>query len=122
MNLAQEINLFDYELKKYITDQEILNQLKNIHCKEGKLLAEVRKIMKQKTSAKLWYEWNDYKKPNMNYYISKNNPNYAEEEFEQVKYNFSCCPILNSARHYFRLDIHVSEGYITVIDGWLEEV
>lgn len=84
---------------------EELKALKNIQV--NKFNTVVRKIMKKKSSCKLWFDDNT-----VNEWDGR----------EYRKANYVCCPSSHRARHYFCLVLDKNDNEITVMDGFLSAV
>lgn len=91
----------------YGFDEMLLNRLKAISCDSKIFLKEVKKIMREKSSSKLWYSFTDKKV-------------WVNGKYENT--NFSCCPSSHAAKNYFCLVIEEAGGITTVKDGYLVSV
>jgi hypothetical protein len=102
---ALEVDRNSTQFDKMLLEE--LKQLKNIP--PNKFMSEVRKIMRKKSSAKLWFdnksveEWNPF-------------------EQKREKCNFRCCPSSRNAGFYFCLQLNRTDEKIDVIDGFLSPV
>lgn len=87
----------------------ILEQLKKIAVHPAKFESAVRKIMRQKSSCKLWWD----NKPTKMW-------NYETKSYQEV--NYRCCPSSHKANNYFCLVLKRTENLITVEHGFLSAV
>jgi hypothetical protein len=102
----------DYSIDRNSTqfDKMLLEELKKLkNIPVNKFMSEVRKIMRKKSSAKLWFD---------NKSVEEWNPFEQKKE----KCNFRCCPSSRSAGFYFCLQLNRTDEKIDVIDGFLSPV
>lgn len=90
-----------------LTLLEELKQLKNIPT--NKFDTYVRKIMRKKSSCKLWID-------------KSNRECWDGSERKSKKTNYRCCPTSQKANYYFCLILNESTDGITVADGFLSAV
>lgn len=109
--------------RNIVTDINILSNLNKIHCKEEDFISKVRDVFSHSTPAKLWFKWNeDYKINNPFYHFPKDGLLYQDNKYIDVPYNFSVTPITEPIRCYYRLDVLFQDGYVKVLESWIEEV
>lgn len=84
---------------------EEIKALKNIPIKNFD--STMRKIMRKKSSCKLWFT---------------NNPSREWDGKQYRDCNYRCCPSSHKARHYFCLMLDRTENSITVQDGFLTAI
>lgn len=112
---SETTNLFDFDASKFENknshefDLKILNQLKTVKCKPKDFEKQIRNIMKQKSSLKLWWDNKDTKIWS-----------YDNKEYYDV--NYRCCPQSKKARNLFCLVLNRNENEICVENGYLESV
>ena len=89
-------------------DLIILEELKALtNIPVNKFNTSVRKIMRKKSSCKLWF----------------NNKPIKEWDGKQYREtNYRCCPTSRKANYYFCLVLDRKDTGITVIDGFLSSV
>lgn len=107
-----EDRLFDLPLKvnKNSTefDLALLEEIKGIvNIPVDKFDSAIRKIMRKKSSCKLWFT---------------NNPSREWDGKSYRDCNYRCCPSSHNARNFFCLVLDRKETGITVIDGFLTAV
>lgn len=95
-NIAKNSREFDLALL------DEMKSLRNIPVR--KFDSMIRKIMRKKSSCKLWFT---------------NNPSREWNGREYRDCNYRCCPSSHNAKHYFCLMLHRTENEITVTDGFL---
>jgi len=89
-------------------DLELLKELKLLtNIPVNKFDKMVRRIMRKKSSCKLWSD-----SETVNVWNGK----------EYQKANYRCCPSSHKARYFFCLMLDMKEDKITVIDGCLSAV
>ena len=91
----------------YEFDLALLDELKHLHTiPVRKFETTIRKIMRNKSTCKLWYTNNPSKEWD-----------YMTKTYREC--NYRCIPVSRKARHYFCLVLDRSEEGITVKDGFL---
>lgn len=99
LNIDKNSREFDLELL------EEIKMLSNIPA--NKFDSIMRKIMRKKSSCKLWFT------------------NTPSKEWDGKSYrecNYKCCPASHKAKNYFCLMLKRTENGITVLDGFLVAV
>lgn len=104
-DIAPKINRNSVEFDKQLLEN--LKQLKDIPT--NKFMASVRKIMRQKSSCKLWFTNNQSKE-------------WDADERVYKDCNFRCVPTTRKAKSYFCLWLDRTEKTITVTDGFLTSI
>ena len=84
---------------------EELKLLKDIPA--NKFEKTVRRIMRQKTSIKLWSS-------------DRTSEEWDGEKYQEI--NFMCCPMSHKANYFFCLKLDKNDTTITVLDGFLRAV
>lgn len=107
-----EDKIFDLPLKVDKNSREfdikLLEEIKKLsNIPMEKFDSVMRKIMKKKSSCKLWFEYAPSKQWDGNSYRDC---------------NYRCCPSSHRTRSYFCLLLDKKETGITVIDGFLTAV
>lgn len=90
------------EFDKMLLEQ--MKALKNVPVK--KFETEIRKILKQKSSCKMWWD-------------NKETKEWDANKREYRFTNFRCCPTSRKAGNYFCLVLDRKEIGIDVVDGFL---
>lgn len=88
-------------------DLKLLNNIIGKTFKIEEFEAEIKKIFKEKSSCKLWW---DNKPVNL----------WDGKEYHVV--NYRCCPSSHRARYIFGFILERNEEYIIVKDGFLEAI
>ena len=88
-------------------DLKLLNNIIGKTFKTEEFEAEIKKISKEKSSCKLWW---DNKPVNL----------WDGKEYHVV--NYRCCPSSHRARYIFGFILERNEEYIIVKDGFLEAI
>lgn len=88
-------------------DLKLLNNIIGKTFKTEEFEAEIKKIFKEKSSCKLWW---DNKPVNL----------WDGKEYHVV--NYRCCPSSHRARYIFGFILERNEEYIIVKDGFLEAI
>ncbi len=108
-----EDNLFDLAFNNVDKnsrefDLELLKEIKSLsNIPVNKFDSIMRKIMRKKTTCKLWFT------------------NIPSNEWDGKSYrycNYRCCPSSHKARHFFCLVLNRDRDFITVTDGFLTAV
>lgn len=104
--------IFEMEIKADKNSREfdlsLLEELKTLsNIPLNKFDAVVKKIMKKKSSCKLWRD-------------NKTVNEWNGKEYQEV--NYRCCPSSRKARYFFCLMLDISNDRVTVIDGFLRAV
>ena len=107
-----ENTIFDMEIKVDKNSREfdlsLLEELKTLsNIPVNKFDTVVKKIMKKKSSCKLWYD-------------NKTVSEWDGKEYQEV--NYRCCPSSHKAKYFFCLMLDRNENGITVLDGFLRAV
>lgn len=101
MKLSIDKNSREFDLRLL----EEIKKLSNIPV--NKFDSVMKKIMKRKSSCKLWWD----------------NKEVKEWDGKQDRIcNFRCCPESHKARYFFCLVLDRKESGITVVDGFLRAV
>ena len=120
--VTEQINYNSFSNRNIITDLNILTELRKIHCKEEDFISKIREVFSKQTPVKLWFRWNyDFKIPNPYNIFPKESLLYEDKPYLDVPYNFSVTPITEPIRYYYRLEVLVQDGYVTVLEVWQEE-
>lgn len=86
-------------------DLSLLEEIKKLSdIPVNKFDSLMKKIMRKKSSCKLWWD---------------NKEVFEWDGKENRKVNYRCCPSSHKARHYFCLVLDRKETGITVLDGFL---
>lgn len=88
-------------------DLKLLNNIIGKTFKTEEFEAEIKKIFKEKSSCKLWW---DNKPVNL----------WDGKEYHVV--NYRCCPSSHRARYIFGFILERNEEYIIIKDGFLEAI
>lgn len=88
-------------------DLKLLNNIIGKTFKTEEFEAEIKKIFKEKSNCKLWW---DNKPVNL----------WDGKEYHVV--NYRCCPSSHRARYIFGFILERNEEYIIVKDGFLEAI
>jgi hypothetical protein len=103
MELPVDKNSKEFDLKLL----QQMKKLKNIPADKFDLL--MKKLMKQKSSCKLWLD-------------NKESSKWDYKTKSYRKCNYRCCPTSRKARHYFCLILDRKDSGITVVDGFLTSI
>ncbi len=107
-----EDRIFEMEIKVDKNSREfdlaLLEELKTLaNIPVNKFDTVVKKIMRKKSSCKLWWD-----NKTVNEWNGK----------EYLKVNYRCCPSSHKANYFFCLMLDRNENGITVLDGFLRAV
>lgn len=97
--------IIDKNTKKF--DEELLKSMIGLRIPTNKFKTEMRKIMRKKSSCKLWWS---------------NKPTKIWDGKECHEVNYRCCPSSHKARSYFCLVLDRTEDFITIQNGFLEAI
>ena len=109
-----EDKIFEMDIKTNVNknsrefDLVLLEELKTlVNIPTEKFDTVVKKIMKKKSSCKLWWD-------------NKTVNEWNGKEYQEV--NYRCCPSSHKANYFFCLILDRNENGITVLDGFLRAV
>lgn len=88
-------------------DKELLKSMIGLVIPVNKFETEMQKIMRRKSSCKLWWD---------------NKPTKIWDGKEYHDVNYRCCPSSHRARSFFCLVLDMEDGFVTVKNGFLEAI
>lgn len=88
-------------------DKQLLKSIIGLSIPTKKFDTEMKRIMKKKSSCKLWWD-------------NKETTIWDGKEYHEV--NYRCCPSSHKARCYFCLVLDRTEDFITIKNGFLSAI